>query len=253
MGRANLPRHNKETRFFDTHYAKGLKWYATQFDRSAPTLPVGEICPTYFYSEQARKRIAELIPKVKIICTFRDPVERVFSLYRIKRVYGATRWSLDEALSRDPELLESSRYAFHLSEWQALFGRENVLIAIYDDLVCNPQAYLSRIVDFIGIPPFPLKHWQVRRVNSSERLAEPLSRHWTHFASNVAEWFKAHRFGALVTAVKKSVVRGMFLGGGADIPSLDAPTAARLRELFRPEVEQLEAMLDRDLSRWKSQ
>jgi hypothetical protein len=252
-GRANLPRRNKETRFFDAHYAKGLKWYATHFDRWAPALPVGEICPTYFYSEPARNRIAGLIPKVKIICTFRDPVERVFSLYRIKRVYGATRWTLDEALSRDPELLESSRYAFHLSRWQTLFGMENVLIAIYDDLIHDPQAYLGRIVDFIGIPPFPLTHWQLRRVNSSERLADPLSPHWAHFASTVAEWLKAHRLGAFVTVVKRSVLRGLFLGGGADIPSLDASAAARLRELFRPEVEQLEAMLHRDLSRWKSQ
>lgn len=251
-GHANLPRYNKETRFFDTHYSKGLGWYSAHFDQSPTALPVGEACPTYFYSEQARNRIAELVPDMKIICTLRDPVERVFSLYRIKRAYGATLPNLDEALLRDPELMESSRYVFHLSQWQALFGKKNVLIAIYDDLARDPQAYLDKIVDFIGMPRFYLKGGQTLRINASENAADPMSFRWTRFSSVVADWLKEHGFGALVTAVKRSVLLGLFVGGGPKISSLDLATAERLRETFRPEVERLEAMLERDLSDWKS-
>ena len=40
-------------------------------------------------------------------------------------------------------------------------------------------------------------------------------------------------------------------GRGAAFPPLDPMVEASLREEFRPEVEALEALLQRDLTRWK--
>jgi len=250
-GHANLPRYNKETRFFDTYYWKGWEWYAAHFDRSDSGRPLGDICPTYFYSDEARARIAELAPRAKIICTFRDPVERVFSLYRIKRAHGWMQWNFEEALTRDPELLISARYALYLSRWRDALGEENVLAAISDDLVRDPQDYLDRIVDFIGIPRFVLGQAHMGRANSAEGLSEPRNIAWARLGATAADWLKAHHGGAFVAAAKKSVLGGLFLGGGGKIPPLDPATAARLRERFRPEVEELESILGRDLSAWK--
>ena len=41
---------------------------------------MGEIAPTYFSNRVVRERIKKHIPDCKIICTFRDPVERLYSL-----------------------------------------------------------------------------------------------------------------------------------------------------------------------------
>jgi hypothetical protein len=41
------------------------------------------------------------------------------------------------------------------------------------------------------------------------------------------------------------------MGRGKKYPPLDLETQARLRERFRPQVEDLEALLHRDLSAWK--
>ena len=78
---------------------------------------VGEVAPTYFASAQARERIAKTIPHAKVVCIFRDPVERVVSLYRMKRAYGMIPWSFEEAITRDSELLESSKYGANLPFW----------------------------------------------------------------------------------------------------------------------------------------
>ncbi|MGH7843530.1 MAG: sulfotransferase family protein, partial [Candidatus Binataceae bacterium] len=137
VGRANLPPANKEIKFFDRHYDLGLEWYAANFDQSSK-LVTGEICPTYFASAAARERIAQLSPRPKIICTFRDPVVRVFSLYKMKRTYGDITWDFKDALERDPELMESSRYAYHLAEWRRIFGEANVLAAFYEDFASDP-------------------------------------------------------------------------------------------------------------------
>src|SRR5690349_11461994 len=82
-GHVNLPRIVKEPRFFDLRFSKGFDWYRGHFEPIDPAMPTGEISPTYFYSVDARHRIAKLLPNAKIICTLREPVARLYSLYRI--------------------------------------------------------------------------------------------------------------------------------------------------------------------------
>ncbi len=249
---ANLPRSTNELRFFDTHYSKGLKWYFAQFGSTSSALPTGEICPTYFYSAEARQRIAALAPNAKIICTFRDPVDRIFSLYRARCAGGLIPfWNFEEALGRDPELLESAKYGFHLSQWQALFGKDGILAMNYEELAHDPQAYVDRIARFVGIPHFQLGAEHIRLVNSFEGIDAPRSFLWTHLAAAIADWLKVHGGGPLVTAVKRSALRRLVLGGGPKIPRLDPDVADRLRALLRGEIAALEEMTGLDFSAWK--
>jgi hypothetical protein len=146
--RTALPSATKETRFFDRHFCRGLDWYRAHYPSLHQGMKVGEVAPTYFASADARSRIWLLNPGAKIVCTFRNPVDRVLSLYRLKRAYGMFSWSLDEALRRDPELVESSKYATHLRAWQAEMGADRVLPTVYADLRRNPQAYLDVLTVF---------------------------------------------------------------------------------------------------------
>ena len=82
-----------------------MEWYAAHFKDCPPDLPVGEIAPAYFVSADARARIAREIPHCKIICTRRDPVERIYSHYKIWRKIGATKASFDRVVSHHKELL----------------------------------------------------------------------------------------------------------------------------------------------------
>jgi hypothetical protein len=68
----------------------------------------------------------------------------------------------------------------------------------------------------------------------------------------MADWFKARRLDKLVATVRNSPLRKFFLGGGPPFAELPQEIALGLYELFRPEVEELESMLNRDLSAWKS-
>jgi hypothetical protein len=227
--RANLPSPTKETRFFDCHFARGLEWYRHHFRDANPELPCGEVAPTYFYSREARERIAETLPDVKIVCTFRHPVERMFSLYRLKRAYGMLRCSLEEALEKDPELLESGKYATHLSGWLQLFPREQLLVTIYDELRRNPQGYMDSVCTFLAIPRIVLSESDGRHVHSSERIGDARNYLLSRTALAVADWCKARKLDRVVARVRES----------ESMP------------VFTPEVEKLEHMLGRDLSAWK--
>ncbi len=249
--RVNLPG-IKETRFFDFNFHYGMAWYRAQFQNATPGRRMGEIAPTYFVSPAARERIAEFVPTAKIVCVFRNPVERLLSLYRLKIAYGMIPWNFDQALIRDPELMESGRYATNLKAWRRALGDEQVLATFYDDLRDEPQAYIDRLVDFIGVPRFQLTTSQMGFVNASESMTHPRNYHRTRRANIAADWFKARRLGRLVAGVKKSPLCKLFLGGGSPFTELSSEVSVQMCEAFRPEVEELEVISHRDLSEWKT-
>jgi len=248
---ALLPHPTKETRFFDQHFERGLKWYVAHYGEAETDRKIGEVAPTYFASSKACERIAQLIPRAKVVCTFRNPVDRVWSLYRLKRAYGMIRWNFDEALVRDPELMESSRYAFHLQEWMKTFGSDQILVTVHDDIAADPQSYLDKLVDFIGVPRMTLPAAHKPGLLSSANMTEPRNYFWTRGATLLAEWAKTRRLDSLVSAAKKWGTMNLFLGGGSAFAELSSGQRTRLRKLFRPEIELLEGMLNRDLSHWK--
>ena len=249
-GHAILPSPTKETRFFDSHFNRGLEWYRAHYPAGEDRLPVGEIAPTYFAAERARLRIAQVIPQARIVCVFRDPLERLLSLYRVKRAYGLIAWSFEQACRQDPEFIETSRYSINLRAWRSLSAGQ-VLATVYDDLRDDPQTYLDQVVDFIGIPRFCLTQAQKCSVHASEKLTHPRNYNRTRNASRMADWLKAQRMDGLVAAVRKSPLRRLFLGGGRPFAEPSAEFVLRLREFFLPEIETMEWMLNRDLSGWK--
>jgi hypothetical protein len=250
--RTCLPSPAKETRFFDSYFHRGFEWWGAHYPDSSDDRPIGEIAPTYFASAKARERIAQTIPQAKVVCIFRNPVERVVSLYRLKRAYALIPWTFEQAIIRDPELTESSKYTTNLKAWQSELGADQVMATVYDDLRDKPQSYLDSLADFIGIPKFTLSQSQIRHVHACETMTHPRNYHRTRSAMMMAEWCKSRRLDRVVAVVKSSPLIKLFLGGGPAFAELSREVSIRLYEHFRPEVEELEATLNRDLSAWKS-
>jgi Sulfotransferase domain len=247
----SLPTPSKETRFFDTHFQRGLPWYVEHYQSPAEDKRIGEVAPTYFASAEARERMSQTVPTAKIVCVFRNPVERVVSLYRLKRAYGLIPWNLEEALERDPELMESSRYAANLKAWREAFGAERVFAAIYDDLQQNAQGFIDSIADFIGVPRFLLARAHGDRVHDSERMTLPRNYYSTRAAMLAADWLKARRLDGVVMAFKRSRLRKLVLGGGQPFGRVPLPLQLRLYEKLRPEIDELEQLIERNLSAWR--
>lgn len=250
---AHLPAQTKETRFFDLHYERGLDWYRDHFPPATDGRPVGEVAPTYFASPTARDRIARDIPGAKLVFIFRHPLQRLVSLYRLKRAYGLVGASLELALERDPELMNSSRYAAHLAGWQGQFPPQQIHVSLYEDLRRNPQDYVNQIADFAGIPRFLLDGSAVDGLHphASARMTEPRWYLATRAATSVADWCKARKLDSLVVSVRNSRLNRLLLAGGAPFPEIPRQTIENIARLLLPETEKLEALLGRDLSAWK--
>ncbi|MGA6974628.1 MAG: sulfotransferase domain-containing protein [Candidatus Binatus sp.] len=249
--RVNLPAGIKETDFFTTNYAKGIEWYAHHFRNADRTRPIGEINP-YFGIPEAADRIATHIPRCKIICTFRNPVERIYSAYKLWRHYTLTFDPLDVFLEKVPQVIEVSRYATHLPEYHARFGDDRVLVLLNDDLRVNSQAHLDRVCDFIGIDRYPVPASAadgelINSINDLPRFPR-VARRARHFMY----WLEEKQAYGTSNFLERAGAWKLAFGGGDRFPPLDPAIEARLHELMRPEIDALEQMIGRDLSAWKS-
>jgi len=249
-GRVNLPAGIKETDFFTTNYYKGIDWYAHHFRDADGVRPVGEVNP-YFGFPEAAERIALHIPRCRIICTFRNPVERIYSAYKLWRHYTLTRFPIDEFLVKVPQVIEVTRYSRHLPDWRARFGNDRVLVCLNDDLHSDPQAYLDRVCDFIGIEryPVPASAAQGELINSITDL--PRFPRFARKARHFMYWLEEKQAYATTNFLERAGLWKFSFGGGAKFQSLDTATEARLHALMRPEIDALEPMIGRDLSMWK--
>lgn len=251
-GHVGLPEGVKETDFFVWHYDKGLEWYAAHFRNSPADLPIGEFSPNYFGVAQARERMAKDIPGCKIVCTLRDPVERSYSHYRKMREGEYFSGNFEECLEQRHNVIGWSKYSTHINEWQRLFGRENLLILIQDDLKSDAQGFLDQFCDFIRIPKFPLSDstMQDKKVNAIPSL--PRYPRIARSARVLRDRLQKRGFYTVVNILKSPALRNFLFSGGPSFEPLRPETDAQLREVFRPEVEALEQMLGRDLSAWKT-
>jgi hypothetical protein len=98
----------KELHFFskDVDYSLGLEHYLSQFpywDKFQEHLPniYAESTPFYIASPDGCRRIAESIPGVKLIILLREPVERAYSEWQMKKRRVAMQEIFIEEISRD--------------------------------------------------------------------------------------------------------------------------------------------------------
>jgi len=252
QGQVGFSDFRKETDFFTRFYGRGLEWYLQYFAACPRDLPMGEMSPLYFASDDARERIARVIPRCRIICSFRDPVERAWSHWRLLARSLRTRLDFEQAVERLRDIRETSRYGHYAANWIESFGRENVLLLFYEDLESNPQAFVDSVCDFIGGPRFSLSDSQAAgtRVHSvPARARHPaLARN----VRNAIGWLNDRRMHRAARLIRLSPIWRYSFEGGEPFARPTPEVDARIRASLIPDIEHLEKISGRDLSAWKT-
>jgi hypothetical protein len=251
-GHVDLPYGIKETQFFGAYYDKGIDWYARHFRYATGERPIVEICPAYFLRTEALERIKIHIPNCRIVTTMRDPVDRVYSAYKAQSHQGrAPRGTFDVALKASPNLASGNRYAFHLRKCFETFGRENVLVTMYDELRAQPQSYLDGVTDFLGIERIALSAQPEIGDDVHSFARAPKNRRLARHATRLILWFRARQAYGTINFLARCGLWDFCRGRGQPFGRLTPEQDERLRERNLPEVEALEELLGVDLSAWK--
>jgi hypothetical protein len=166
----------KEPNFFsdEPQYAKGMSWYASQFNEAA----VGDLCgessthytklPTY---PKTVTRIFEHLPDVKMIYVMRHPIDRLVSQYIHQWTEREISIDINQALQTNPELIAYSQYTQQLEPYFATFGREKILPIFFERLLQESQDELTRVCQFIGYQGKPVWDSELDAQNvSSQRM-----------------------------------------------------------------------------------
>ena len=256
-GHVSLPEGIKEIHFFSRKFSNGLAWYEDHFRNRVAGRPIGEVSPSYFSHAEARKRIAAIIPGCAIICTLRDPVARLYSHYRHRRAFGLLgAVSFEEVTAehrqsgRHARIFANSTYAKLVRAWSDEFGKENVLTLTNEDLVSDPQRYLDQVCRFVKIPPIDISRSPLRYRRVATHLRAPRNLQLAVCARILRHWMLRHQ-RLYPLSRRLQPVWEFCAGGGAEFGPIDPALEASLRAYFRPDVEELEQLLQRDLSAWK--
>lgn len=233
----------KDLYFFDRYYTRGPDWYAAQFRDAGGQEVVGEVCQDYLFHPEAATRIrATLGPNVKFMVSLRDPVERAWSSYLYMRKHGIGPETFAEALLSRPELLEHGRYATGLDRFLEHYPRENIHVALFDDLATDPQGFLDAVTDFLGVDPMPLTG---KDLEARLPAAQARSVRLAHVARRGADWIREHDGARLVGMVKRSPMVHKVLYRPIDRQAVRPETVdvATVRAALGPEIEKLEGTL----------
>src|SRR6266480_1311034 len=120
----------------------------------------GEVTADYLYYPRALDRIARYNPQMKVIISLRNPTERAFSQWNMRRGKNQEPLEFLDALKRDQEIglsknprgnayIARSFYAPQLEKVFNLFAREQVFVIKYEAFRSDPFPILDRLFDFL--------------------------------------------------------------------------------------------------------
>ncbi|HEY2069915.1 MAG TPA: sulfotransferase domain-containing protein [Rhizomicrobium sp.] len=240
----HMPQATKELFFFDRYWSRGVNWYADYFAGAGTDQICGEVSPTYFTAPEGPARILETLPNVKLVFVFRDPVERVVSLYHHMRAKGDTALPLADAIDTLPELLEEGFYARYFAHYRDTFS-EGVFPLILDDLQVAGEDALKPLFKFLGVDA------QFQPVALSERAyerREARSRTIARMATGTSRLLHAMGLHRAVAAAKAvGAERIVMRKPNAPSEAVEPAIAARLHALYDDDIARLGDMLGRDL------
>jgi len=205
----------KEIGFFHKHsiYRKGERWYRAHFPKRAeldePPKKTVE-ATTYFFHPCVPKRLKKMIPGIKLIVLFRNPVDRAFSHYHHVVRAGRETLSFGDAIDAEPERMKGElekiekdesyyaanyslysyvgrgEYMIRLEKWLEHFTRSQFLFIKSEDLFSNPRDVVERTTDFLRIQrwkPESIEKHNVGKIQS--KISDSLR-------SRLNEYFKPH-------------------------------------------------------------
>jgi hypothetical protein len=243
--------------------ARNLAQYESLFVDAPATAVVGECSPEYLRNPVASGRIQAELPGVKLLAILRNPVERTLSDYSARVRDSLETESLEVVIDRSMataeaapqaavnseslnakgyyDYLETGFYGRQLRRYIETFPSAQLKVLLTEDL--RDGAGLREAAVWLGVDP----DWQpdvsgTRNVSGAPRNKAVATAY--KLRRQLRPWLKPIVPDALQRRVDGVLAKGL------ERQSMAPETRAKLIEIFRPDIELLARLLDRDLSAW---
>ena len=218
----------------------------------------------YLYYSGTAKDIYEFNNDSKIIILLRNPVERAYSAYMSLRRDFRESVDFHEALLLEEERIKKNYeflwaykgcglYYRQVKAFLDVFGNDNVLVLMNEDLRSNPKALLKKVCIFLDIYEAAFKNTNVLHNKSgipkknaktyTYLLYKRILRKYAPAIMKIIPQAKARRYS--------KALKRMLILNNVEKTKMDYDSERYLYGYFRNDIELLEGLLNRDLEHWK--
>lgn len=240
-----LSNNQKELHFFDRNenYKNGLSFYNRHFSEFDKQKLNGDSTPAYLSNRKVPERMAELFPDIKIIAILRNPIDRLFSHYKLNVGNHNVKESFQEYYNRKIKEKAEGRYIYHIKNYLKHFDLEQMHFILYDDLNENPLKVYKECLEFLEVKntdyvPKKLDQrvnsWGVKKYNSRNKILYKLmlgtkKLKLFNISSSIEKWNMPKNKKETISKKDREV----------------------LNYYYNESIVELESFLGRDLHKWK--
>ncbi|OGD67955.1 hypothetical protein A2811_00925 [Candidatus Campbellbacteria bacterium RIFCSPHIGHO2_01_FULL_34_10] len=257
----------KETNFFndDNEYNKGISYYQEKYYKHCDNNQIrGEFHPGYFNYSNSADRIKNNFPNSKVIICLRNPVDRAYSHFSKHELKGKKHLNKFSDITKViPNIyIDNSTYSSKIKKYISVFGKNNILILFYNDLIEDPQNFSKKIYNFLGVSSDFTSPKIDRKINfTGERRAKFLflnsiifqterifikNKFLNKYVLPIIKKLRIHNLRKLIFRLNMDLKNKK-----TDKKEIDEETKQKLIEIFNPDIEELEKITGKDLSFWK--
>jgi hypothetical protein len=134
-----------------SNWREGEEWLRARFSRWQPEQLRGEISPSYLVDPHAPRLIHERFPEARIIISYRNPTDALYSLYfQFSRQRPVPR-TFEAFIDQCGFALPLGFYHQHTLRFLDRFPRQQLHLIVYDDITSHPGSVLSDLFRFLGV------------------------------------------------------------------------------------------------------
>ena len=232
--------------------------YVALFANADGKPAIGEASPMYFKCSHSAARIKHYLPNARLILILRNPVERAYSHFQMELRNGTVKsQNFADAIQefellpdgiRNQRYIHDGKYFSLLKPYLDLFGVENLLVLLFDQLRTDPTGMMRSVYQFLNIdsnftPDLSEKHnegglWRNPLWKLYYRAVHPA---FGSISNALPENLQARLASVNKQMRKKAVVRS---------PEMSPEVRAELHAIFREEILKLQDLIHQDLSAW---
>jgi hypothetical protein len=240
-----------------------LQAYLEHFAGAEEWQVVGEKSVNYLFSERAHWEIREFQPEARIIVMLRNPVDVMYSLHH-QYLFSANEDIVDfeEALAAEedrrrgiripagahnPSFLVYSEvvtFSPQVRRYLETFGKERVLVLLFDDLRDDPVSTYRQALDFLRVDASFITDFSIH--NPTKRVPNVALRKYMKTHRGLSRGIHRVLPKAWVDRLRAALSVTQPQPPGALNPELRSKLLTR----FVPEIEALGDLIGRDLGHW---
>ncbi|MCA1983374.1 sulfotransferase family protein [Nocardioides nematodiphilus] len=250
----------------DKHSQQEWIWRRSEYEALFAPAPAhalrGESTPFYLWSRGAHRRIASMLPEVKLIAVVRDPIDRAYSNWMhlwsdglepvadFTTAFGMERARIEGGYAPFWHYRDLGLYGEQLQHLYEYVDPERVLVMRYRELIDDPAAAVDRACCFLGLPP---GHVGEIPVDNGRLYAEPGWR--TRTVGPVVRggaWLAQFAPPQVWRRAAPALIRQLRGSGAAHRPLLAPEQRAALIDVFAEDIALLTEVTGQDFAQWLS-